>query len=118
MNYPINIESWKMHVQQNAHPLKDIHDFPSTDGICLVLNLDEAHNSRLGYGPACMAFAKYNYETEKFMSILYPEDEISYQDFKDVCNHNVGGHSGKITHWLSDYDLTCLITDLLFEIKL
>jgi len=119
MNYPIDREAWKELVSYYAHKIEDLlppkDSEQSPDSICLVFNLEEEHDEVYGAGPTCMAFAKYNHDTQKFMSVAYPKDEISYYDFRDVCNHNVGYHSGKITHWLDDYDLTCLLMALLVE---
>jgi hypothetical protein len=115
MNYPIDIKYLKSFADQRYFHLIDNENPPFHSGPYIVVNFDLEHDETFGVGPTNFAFASYNLSTNKWMSVAYPEREISYYDFRDINAHNVGGHNGKITHYMDDYDLSCMLTDMLVD---
>lgn len=119
MNYPLDVDKWKKLVKN--HATKIIYDneidfdntIPRHEGPFLVFNIDESHDDFYGQGPTNLAFAWWDKSNKKFMSFINKDREISLHDFYDFCNHNVGGHSGKISHYIEDYELSRLLIELL-----
>lgn len=80
-------------------------------GTRLVLNIDEPFDDFYGEGPYNMAFAY----RKKGEWLNFNHEKISSYDFRDWANHNVGGHSGKISHALNAYSISCIVLNLLDE---
>lgn len=119
MNYPLNMDKWRKLIDEHAKKINYDNevDFENTipcyEGPFLVLNIEEPHDELYGQGPTNLVFACWDQSRKKFMSSIDKTREISCYDFYDFCNHNIGGHSGKISHYIEDYELSCLLIQLL-----
>lgn len=110
MNYKMNVEEWRDIIENASESTETICDHPY-----LVLDVNCEFDDCYGQGPFNMVFAYKDAKTKKWMSYEYPGEEISYHDFRDANAHNVGGHSGKVSHTIDAYELSCILLDLLTE---
>lgn len=110
MNWKMDTSKWKEDIENAVDSTNVVNNYPY-----LVLNVEEPFDGFYGEGPFNMAFAYRDPQSQKWMSYDCPGEEISYHDFRDACNHNVGGHSGKVSHAIDAYEISGLILDLLDE---
>lgn len=107
MNYPVDITIWKKVVDKYA---TKIELRPETGGLYIVFNINLDHDDFYGNGPTNMIIAEYYNIEDKWVNTQ--GKEISYYDFRNFNANNVGGHDGKITHFIDIRDLSELITEL------
>lgn len=123
MSYPMDIEYFKTLIKKYCTKVDFEAPYDESSGdsnlggerICLVFNMNTPLNETTGTGPFQMAFARHDYKKDKFMSVDGGNKEIGFHNFRDVHAHNVGGHDGKITHYIDDYNLSCFLAELLMD---
>ena len=110
MNYKMNVKEWKEIIQDAAHNTHIVYNKPY-----LVMDINQPFNDWEGEGPFNMAFAYRDSENNRWMSYEFQGKEISYYDFRDANTHDVGGHSGRVSHVIDAYELSVIVLDLLTE---
>lgn len=112
MQYKINNQKWNKLVEKYAEKRDRL---PGYRGPWIVFNINEEEEDIYGVGPYSLAEAFYEKDSGEWLSACYPPDKLSFQDFRDLANHNVGGHSGNITHYMDLHSLNHIICELLKE---